>query len=280
MSKVVKKYLYRNILAKTNNPTEIEMEFDDLELKEFMEETSVGQLESNRKKNRYQNIIPYDYTIVKLDVDDESSDYINASYIKGFSGDREYIAAQAPLRNTVEDFWKMIIQNHVKIIVMITKLVESNKQKCFKYYPCPSKTLKFGDITVRTLYQLNFENHCVREIQLKDQNDRQYSVTQIQYQNWPDFSIPVNKYEMINFCREVRKRQGNRKNLMVVHCSAGVGRTGTFIALDIIRKKIKRRQKFDIMEIVTELRRQRMKMVQSQLQYEFLYGCAVALINR
>ncbi|XP_019875648.1 tyrosine-protein phosphatase corkscrew isoform X2 [Aethina tumida] len=235
MSKVVKKYLYRNILAKTNNPTEIEMEFDDLELKEFMEETSVGQLESNRKKNRYQNIIPYDYTIVKLDVDDESSDYINASYIK---------------------------------------------QKCFKYYPCPSKTLKFGDITVRTLYQLNFENHCVREIQLKDQNDRQYSVTQIQYQNWPDFSIPVNKYEMINFCREVRKRQGNRKNLMVVHCSAGVGRTGTFIALDIIRKKIKRRQKFDIMEIVTELRRQRMKMVQSQLQYEFLYGCAVALINR
>lgn len=237
--------------------------------------TTFAELTENRRKNRYTNILPYDATRVKLliDEDDEiGSDYINASYIKGYSGNTEYIATQGPLPTTCRDFWKMVIQENVSIIVMVTQFVEDNKEKCYKYFPNNHETMTIGDdMEVKCTMELHFGTYCVRSIQVK-RDSTQITVTHMQYLDWPDFNVPKGTGTMLQFCHQLRERLKIEGGYVIVHCSAGVGRTGTLIATDILVQNINAGKNIDIFNTVLELRRQRMIMVQAQKQYVYIHN--------
>ncbi|KAJ8967194.1 hypothetical protein NQ314_003024, partial [Rhamnusium bicolor] len=174
-----------------------------------------------------------DETRVKLliDEDDEiGSDYINASYIRGYSGKVEYIATQGPLPTTCRDFWKMVIQENVSIIVMVTQFIEQNKD------------------TV------------------------QATVTHMQYLDWPDFNVPNGTENMLQFCYQLRERLQIEGGYVIIHCSAGVGRTGTLIATDILLQNAIAAKNIDVFNTVLELRKQRTHMVQTQKQYMYIHN--------
>ncbi|XP_018571714.1 phosphatidylinositol phosphatase PTPRQ isoform X2 [Anoplophora glabripennis] len=237
--------------------------------------TAFAELTENRRKNRYTNILPFDATRVKLliDEDDEiGSDYINASYIRGYSGNIEYIATQGPLPTTCRDFWKMVIQENVTIIVMVTQFVEENKEKCYKYFPNNHETMTIGDdMEVKCTMELHFGTYCVRSIQVK-KDSTQVTVTHMQYLDWPDFNVPKGTGSMLQFCHQLRERLKIEGGYVIVHCSAGVGRTGTLIATDILIQNINAGKNIDIFSTVLELRKQRMIMVQAQKQYIYIYN--------
>ncbi|XP_066248500.1 receptor-type tyrosine-protein phosphatase H-like isoform X2 [Euwallacea similis] len=250
-------------------------ELDDKSKKVYLDLKSDYALSpENKRKNRFTNILPFDHTRVKLtnDEDDEiSSDYINASYIKGFSGNSEYIATQGPLPDTACEFWKMVFQENVTIIVMVARFIESGKEKCFKYFPNNHESMIFGDdFEVRCTVEIDFEIYCVRTLQVR-KDLRQLTVTHMQFLEWPDFGIPQNNDSLLLFCHKMRMRWSHEGGMAVVHCSAGVGRTGTIIALDILTQALKEGGNVDVFNTVLELRKQRKNMVQTTKQYMYIY---------
>ncbi|CAH1980358.1 unnamed protein product [Acanthoscelides obtectus] len=236
--------------------------------------TSFARLSENWRKNRYVNILPYDDARVKLliDEDDEiGSDYINASYIKGYTGKHEYIATQGPLPTTCRDFWKMVLQENVNVIVMVSQFIANKKEKCFKYFPEKGKLMIIGeDMEVACTIELNFGTYCIRSIQVRKDNV-QKTVTHMQFLEWPDFGVPLGTEHMLQFCYQVRQRVDQEGGPVIVHCSAGVGRTGTFIATDILLQKANDGKQIDVFETVMELREQRTLMVQTEEQYRYIY---------
>ncbi|XP_066150542.1 tyrosine-protein phosphatase 10D-like isoform X2 [Euwallacea fornicatus] len=237
-------------------------------------ESNYAVYPENKRKNRFTNILPFDHTRVKLtiDEDDESdSDYINASYIKGFSGTNEYIATQGPLPDTAREFWKMVFQENVTIIVMVARFIENRKEKCFKYFPNNHESMIFGDdLEVRCTVEIDFEIYCVRTLQVR-KDLKQLTVTHMQFLEWPDFGIPQNNDSLLLFCHKMRMRWSQEGGMAVVHCSAGVGRTGTIIALDILTQTVKEGGNIDVFNTVLELRKQRKNMVQTTKQYMYIY---------
>ncbi|RZB89880.1 receptor-type tyrosine-protein phosphatase mu-like, partial [Asbolus verrucosus] len=217
-----------------------------------------------------------DQTRVKLktDEDDEiASDYINASYIKGYSGKIEYIATQGPLETTSKDFWKMIVQENVTIIVMVSQFVEQCKEKCYRYFPNNHEHMSFGEsLSVRCLTELHFGTYCIRTLQIKKDNE-QRNVFHMQFLEWPDFGVPQSADNMLQFCNQMREKANVEGGLIVVHCSAGVGRTGTLIALDILLQTIDHHRDINIYKTVLDLRKQRANMVQTEKQYLFIHTC-------
>ncbi|KAL1505793.1 hypothetical protein ABEB36_005272 [Hypothenemus hampei] len=236
--------------------------------------THFALLPENKRKNRYTNILPFDHSRVKLNIDEDDeicSDYINASFIKGFSTKEEYIATQGPLPHTARDFWKMVFQENVTMIVMVTRLIEEKREKCFKYFPNNHESMIFGeDIEVRCSLELNFDIYCLRILQVR-KDLKQVTVTHMQFLNWPDFGIPHGTENLLVFCHQFRNRWKSEGGMAVIHCSAGVGRTGTIMALDILVQALEAGEKLDVAKTVLELRRQRKSMVQSQTQYFYIY---------
>ncbi|GLV35403.1 Protein tyrosine phosphatase 52F [Carabus blaptoides fortunei] len=241
--------------------------------------TKTASLPDNKKKNRYVNILPYDETRVILNVtNSSSSDYINASYIQGYSGNNEYIAAQGPTEATCPAFWQMILEQNVRVIVMLTQCVENGKDKCYKYFP-----------TVVEEYDLNndIKIECIEEQLFTVYNRRTFKVVKnkvakkiihLQFNLWPDFDVPDDVSKMIEFHETVKEINMKKPSLILIHCSAGVGRTGTLIAIDILTQNIRDKRKVDIFGTVLNLRKQRMTMVQSERQYEFLFKCVQYII--
>ncbi|KAL3266763.1 hypothetical protein HHI36_010922 [Cryptolaemus montrouzieri] len=264
----------------TNDPTLLKKQYEEIEdesknNRQFVNTTFAMKLE-NKRKNRYTNIIPFDEHRVKLNIDEDdeiSSDYINASFIKGYSGEVEYIATQGPLEHTCKDFWKMVIQENVTVIVMVTQFVEKEKEKCFRYFPNNHETMLISeDIEVKCQVELQFDTYCVRTLLVR-KDIRQYTVIHMQFLDWPDFGCPSGTNAMLFFCQEVRDRIQLEQGLMVVHCSAGVGRTGTLISLDILLQSIKNKKRISVFETVVALRRQRTHMVQTEKQYVYIHTC-------
>ncbi|XP_068083208.1 receptor-type tyrosine-protein phosphatase H [Anabrus simplex] len=235
----------------------------------------------NKRKNRYSNILPFDSTRVVLDPlpEDPSSDYINASFIRGYSREVEYIATQGPKEETCFDFWRMVYQHGVKIIIMLTNLRESDKVKCHEYFPSLREHLVFGDITIRCTTELVFPIYTSRSLQLLKDNT-QRSIVHLHFREWPDFGCPTNPDMLLQFSQAMRHQMTLMKPcITVVHCSAGVGRTGTLIAIDILLQHIREHKKVDIFGTVFNLRRQRMFMVQSECQYVHIYHCIKAALT-
>ncbi|NWT26636.1 PTPRK phosphatase, partial [Cardinalis cardinalis] len=225
----------------------------------------------NQNKNRYKTIIPYDHCRVVLQPSDTGNGYINASYVDTYRSPRFFIAAQGPLAGTVVDFWHMVWQEKTSVIVMLTGLVEQNKIKCEQYWPEQEQV--YGDFTV-TLNNTWTTTGLVKRIFCLQKAGCALprAVEQFHYLLWPDHGVPRNPSQLLCLVEVVNKRALEAPaGPVLVHCSAGIGRTGTFIALDFLLKMGKAEGKVDVFRCVQQLREQRVSMVQTKEQYSFLY---------
>jgi netrin-G3 ligand len=287
-------------------------EFKFLENEDLDEdETIEAQKLYNREKNRYTNILPCDSTRVKLAAVDgvEGSDYINANFIDGeWKGtERAYIATQGPLMHTRSDFWRMVWENNCKTIVMLGKERENDRIKVDRYWPEPGPdgVLIFGPLTVRGLGKEEVgRGITVRRIELVNTSlNETRSITHYQYEGWPDHGVPTSAKPIRHLIHLIEKEKGTNffvcdegsdllsdedtcsdsssseqtTSPVVVHCSAGVGRTGTFCTIHMLLVRLHNEMRkgsiarLNLYNTVLKLRRQRPGMVQQQEQYIFCY---------
>ncbi|XP_043959317.1 receptor-type tyrosine-protein phosphatase H-like isoform X2 [Gambusia affinis] len=233
-------------------------------------------LPENREKNRF-NILPYDWCRVKLNTSaPKETGYINASYIPGYNTSREYIATQGPLPYTVVDFWRMIWEQKVKRVVMVTNHIEAGLTKCAQYWPEDTNQSQYGDVLVSVTSELKEQNWTLRQFTVKQKrSSEERSVRHFHFTVWPDRGVPQGTEVLIQFRRIVRQdieRDGS-ESPTVVHCSDGVGRTGTFIALDFLLQQLEKQQAVGIKDFLHRMRRHRSHMVQTESQYIFLHQC-------
>ncbi|KAK3599016.1 hypothetical protein CHS0354_007483 [Potamilus streckersoni] len=275
---------------------------ENLVFKEFEEspkkvpemECSIGKTSENMQKNRFRDVIPYDSTRVKLTPrKDNSSGYINASHVKLSVGNRTwwYIATQAPLSNTTIDFWQMIWEQEVEVIAMLTPLVEMGKPKCFEYWPQESgfeNKLTYGDYEVTLLFSndsLCYITNRILMCHLPSKKERQ--VWHMQYTDWPDHGCPDDMYGFLGFLDEVESVQrlaeseegSGKKTPIVVHCSAGVGRTGVVILTQVMKWCLEYNHDVDLPKALNTIRQQRMYMVQTLGQYNFIHKTLIQYLK-
>ncbi|ESN94564.1 hypothetical protein HELRODRAFT_107832 [Helobdella robusta] len=250
-------------------------EFESLKNVGRNQSKDVAGEEVNVLKNRYSNIRPYDISRVKISAcSGDNSDYINASWIPGYFSRRQYIATQGPLDSTLDDFWRMIWEYNVKAIVMITRLVEEGKIKCCQYWPSDDEVVLYGDIAVKVASVVTTEHWVVREmsVSLVSCGQECRLVKHCFYTSWPDMKTPEESQSIINYIRMVRGCFSVRgSSPLVVHCSAGVGRTGTFIGLDTALYQLEEEEMVDIYGAVYKMRLNRAFMVQNEKQYIYIY---------
>uniref|UniRef100_A0A3P9AAI4 protein-tyrosine-phosphatase n=1 Tax=Esox lucius TaxID=8010 RepID=A0A3P9AAI4_ESOLU len=256
-------------------------EFEDLKPVGTAQARASAVALENKPKNRYNNVLPYDSSRVKLSIQGSPfDDYINSNYIPGYNSRKEFIAAQGPLPCTVNEFWRMIWEKNVQTLVMLTRCNEQGRVKCEKYWP--SETKCFGNITVATTSDIPLEDWTIRDFEIKNiKTAETRSVRHFHFTAWPDHGVPETTELLINFRHLVREHmdQYSRHSPTVVHCSAGVGRTGTFIAIDRLIFQIERESMVDVYGIIHDLRMHRPLMVQTEDQYVFLNQCAMDIIR-
>uniref|UniRef100_A0A8C1J9B1 protein-tyrosine-phosphatase n=1 Tax=Cyprinus carpio TaxID=7962 RepID=A0A8C1J9B1_CYPCA len=207
-------------------------------------------------------------------------DYINANCIPGYNSRKEFIAAQGPLPVTVNEFWRMVWEKNVYTIVMLTKCNEMGRVKCEKYWP--SGTNHFHNISVTTTSEIELESWTIRDFRIKNVKTAESRyVRQFHFTAWPDHGVPQTTEVLIDFRHLVREHmeQYSRHSPTVVHCSAGVGKTGTFIAIDHLIFQIEKDSMVDIYGIVNDMRMHRPLMVQTEEQYVYLHQCAYDIIR-
>ncbi|XP_060587159.1 receptor-type tyrosine-protein phosphatase epsilon-like [Ruditapes philippinarum] len=229
-------------------------------------------------KNRYRNLYAYDDTRVVLKTDEASqSDYINACYVHGFTTFKQYIASQGPTKEILLDFWRMIWQEESSRIVMLTNLIEEGKEKCEQYWPEEGTSHVFGNIIVRTEKIDNFSQFVKRTFQVKKEGSKQKprTVTQYHFTAWPDKGVPKYASSLVQFTNKVKYDSVEQNGPIIVHCSAGVGRTGTFIALDFLTEQGKAMGYIDVFGTTTAFRSQRVCLVQTLDQYIFVHHALV-----
>ncbi|XP_052418530.1 tyrosine-protein phosphatase non-receptor type 18 isoform X2 [Carassius gibelio] len=247
--------------------------------------TAVGEIKENAKKNRYRDILPYDQTRVCLapTTSEYESDYINANFIKGAAKNRMYIATQGPLSGTVVDFWRMIWQHNVKVIIMACREIEMGKKKCEVYWESTPDASIFGPFTVSTVEESRpNEEVIVRTLAVK-YCDETRNVSHFQYTAWPDHGIPDMPDGILGMMELARQKQGNQTDPVVIHCSAGCGRTGVICAVDYVNDLLLTEQiqeDFNIFDLVLELRRQRPSAVQTKEQYAFVFHTVAQMFQK
>uniref|UniRef100_A0A4W4GRI5 Receptor-type tyrosine-protein phosphatase kappa n=1 Tax=Electrophorus electricus TaxID=8005 RepID=A0A4W4GRI5_ELEEL len=232
----------------------------------------VAKKEQNRTKNRYGNIIAYDHSRVILQPmeDDSASDYINANYIDGYQRPSHYIATQGPVHETVYDFWRMIWQEQSACIVMVTNLVEVGRVKCYKYWPDDAEV--YGDFKVAFVEVEPLAEYVVRTFTLERRGFNEVrEVKQFHFTGWPDHGVPYHATGLLSFIRRVKMSNPPSAGPIVVHCSAGAGRTGCYIVIDIMLDMAEREGVVDIYNCVKALRSRRINMVQTEEQYIFIH---------
>ncbi|XP_041802364.1 receptor-type tyrosine-protein phosphatase V-like [Chelmon rostratus] len=246
--------------------------------------TRVGNSQANREKNRYPYILPYDHCRVRLSVQASHphTDYINANFVPGGGSERDFICTQGPLHNTVADFWRMVWEQNVRIIVMVTALRHKNIVLCEKYWPLERGTVYHGLIQVTTVSRKQGPDYFITTINLRQRDcptDR--TVTHYYYPSWPDRGTPNDSASLCAFTEHVRRdlEAIPRLGPAVVHCSAGVGRSGTFVSLLWLMQLCARGIRPDIRAAVEDLRLHRMWMVQNLEQYIFVYQCLLLWLS-
>uniref|UniRef100_A0A8K9WUS4 protein-tyrosine-phosphatase n=1 Tax=Oncorhynchus mykiss TaxID=8022 RepID=A0A8K9WUS4_ONCMY len=261
---------------------------DNLKFSQEYESVDPGQqftweqsnLEVNKPKNRYANVIAYDHSRVLLSSIEgiPGSDYINANYIDGYRRQNAYIATQGSLPETFCDFWRLVWEQHTANIVMMTKLEEKSRVKCDQYWPTRG-TETYGLIQVTLLDTVELATYSVRTFALyKSGSNEKREIRQFQFTAWPDHGVPEHPTPFLAFLRRVKACNPPDAGPMVVHCSAGVGRTGCFIVIDAMVERIKHEKTVDIYGHVTLMRSQRNYMVQTEDQYAFIHDALLEAV--
>ncbi|XP_067123786.1 tyrosine-protein phosphatase non-receptor type 11-like isoform X1 [Centruroides vittatus] len=253
-----------------------------------------GQKPENRAKNRYKNILPFDHTRVMLEGVDpnvQGSDYINANFIRpdndsSLDSERKYyVATQGTLTNTLGDFWWMVWQLNSRVIVMTTREVERGKNKCAKYWPDVDEVKQAGKITIKGIVESPTVDYTLREFEVTKENESESrTIYHYHFTAWPDHGVPSDPGCVLNFLHDVNCRQDSIPNAgpIIVHCSAGIGRTGTFIVIDMMVDRIKKQGldcELDIQRTIQMVRCQRSGMVQTEAQYKFVYLAVLHYID-
>lgn len=252
-----------------------------------------AKLRDNSGKNRYTDVLCFDHSRVVLSCieDEPNSDYINANFVDGYKQKNAYISTQGPLPKTSHDFWRMVWEQHTVVIVMTTRVMERNRVKCGQYWePSEGDVIEHGHLQIKTLSIDTTENHTISSLEMKNlKTDEIRILCHMQFTSWPDYGVPASAMAMLNFLQQVREKQAEmvgdlgdtwaghlRGPPIIIHCSAGIGRTGTFITLDICISRLEDTGKADVKGTVEKIRSQRAFSIQMPDQYVF---CHLALIE-
>uniref|UniRef100_I3JL98 Tyrosine-protein phosphatase non-receptor type 20 n=1 Tax=Oreochromis niloticus TaxID=8128 RepID=I3JL98_ORENI len=246
-------------------------EFENLQNLQPLDDCLIGQTKENKKKNRYKNIVPFDTTRVVLGKD---GGYINANFINMSVKDENfmYIACQGPLPTTLGDFWQMVWEQKSNVIAMMTQEVEGGKVKCQRYWPDTPRTAEMVDdrLQITLIKDQHLDNFVIRLIEVKDvQTNENQIVTHLNYTGWPDHGTPSQPEQLLTFISYMR--HVHQSGPIITHCSAGIGRSGTLICIDVVLGLISKDADFDISDVVRNMRLQRQGMVQTEEQYIFCY---------
>uniref|UniRef100_A0A669F469 protein-tyrosine-phosphatase n=1 Tax=Oreochromis niloticus TaxID=8128 RepID=A0A669F469_ORENI len=242
--------------------------------------TNIGEREENVKKNRYKDILPFDHSRVKLKLKttNQDTDYINANFIKGMDGPEAYIATQGPLPNTVIDFWRMIWEYNVAVIVMACREFEMGRKKCERYFPMQGEQpMSFGP------FRISYESEQARTDYFIRTLTESRRITQFHYMNWPDHDVPSSFDSILDMIGLMREYQENNDVPICVHCSAGCGRTGAICAIDYtwnLLKAGKIPEDFNVFRLIQEMRTQRHSAVQTKEQYELVHRAIAQLFEK
>uniref|UniRef100_A0A6I8SC39 Tyrosine-protein phosphatase n=1 Tax=Xenopus tropicalis TaxID=8364 RepID=A0A6I8SC39_XENTR len=247
-------------------------QFDQLYRKKPGMTMSCAKLPQNISKNRYRDISPYDATRVILAGGD---DYINANYINmeipASCVINRYIACQGPLPNTCPDFWQMTWEQGSAMVVMLTTQVERGRVKCHQYWPETTGSSEFGKFQISCHSEKGNPAYVFREMTLTNlESNESRPLTQIQYTAWPDHGVPDDSSDFLDFVSLVRQRRSHHDEPVVVHCSAGIGRTGVLITMETAMCLMECAQAVYPLDIVRTMRDQRAMMIQTPSQYRFV----------
>ncbi|XP_053559355.1 tyrosine-protein phosphatase non-receptor type 13 isoform X2 [Bombina bombina] len=255
-------------------------EFENLQDLKPLDECLIGQTKENKKKNRYKNILPYDGTRVPIGT---SEGYINASFIKIPVGNEEfvYIACQGPLPSTVADFWQMVWEQNSSVISMMTQEVEGEKIKCQRYWPdVPGRPMRiYKQLQLTLLKTQQMESFVLRVLELHNisTNERRH-IAHLNFIAWPDHDTPTDPNQLLTFISYMRHIY--KSGPIITHCSAGIGRSGTLMCIDVMLGLISRDLEFNISDLVQTMRLQRHGMIQTEEQYIFCYQVILYILKR
>ncbi|XP_022244289.1 tyrosine-protein phosphatase non-receptor type 9-like isoform X2 [Limulus polyphemus] len=268
-------------------------EYADIKSKSLEGTFNIARLKHNQPKNRYSDVLCYDHSRVKLmfPSDDPSQDYINANYVDGFQQKNAFISTQGPLPKTFPDFWQMVWEQEVLLIVMTTRTIERSRAKCGQYWPKQKESsAEYGEFHIFNNGVEHFKDYVVTQLVLTNlKTDISRVVVHMQFISWPDYGVPHSALAMLTFCDKVREQQVQALQVLgsewkghplgppiIVHCSAGIGRTGTFITLDSSIQQLEATGTINVRGTVERIRFQRAHSIQMPDQYVF---CHLALLE-